>query len=396
MDKKLFSVIVLCYRHFEYLFSAIDSVFEQDYPQIELIISDDGSKDFPQDAVENYLKSKKNEAIKSIHIHREEKNVGTVKHLNRAIAFCHGDYIVALAGDDMLFDKDVLTHYVNGFAEAPDNCFIQMAQTAMCDEKLKRIMGFFANSLVQAAIEHTKESTDELLRLLITEGPCLPSTSTCFKKEFFDRFGVFDEAYTLIEDYPMHMRLAEEGWIIHYNNFVAIKHRHGGISHGQMDALPVSQIAYYTDMRKLTNEIELKKLDVLPREEQARVRIHRKRELRWLDVTLAQTGGIGESIRVRLKYPLYFCQSILHTLWNWAYKWHLKALVYFLALRLFTPTIAEMVNTVFSVPIAAVLLKLYIGAGILLLVWVAAFVIWCANKLIWMIQRFPKEVLAIG
>lgn len=82
-------------------------------------------------------------------------------------------------------------------------------------------MGFFANSLVQAAIEHTKESTDELLRLLITEGPCLPSTSTCFKKEFFDRFGVFDEAYTLIEDYPMHMRLAEEGWIIHYNNFVA-------------------------------------------------------------------------------------------------------------------------------------------------------------------------------
>jgi hypothetical protein len=33
-------------------------------------------------------------------------------------------------------------------------------------------------------------------------------TSTCFKRKFFEKFGKFDEQYQLIEDFPMHIRLA--------------------------------------------------------------------------------------------------------------------------------------------------------------------------------------------
>lgn len=47
MNKPLFSVVVLVYRHYEHLKTAVNSVLEQDYENIELIISDDGSPNFP-------------------------------------------------------------------------------------------------------------------------------------------------------------------------------------------------------------------------------------------------------------------------------------------------------------------------------------------------------------
>ena len=39
---------------------------------------------------------------------------------------------------------------------------------------------------------------------------------------------------------------------------------------------------------------------------------------------------------------------------------------------------------------------LHLAAILWLAVWLAAFVIWALNKLLWMIQRFPQEVIAIG
>ena len=135
---KLFSVVILCYRHFEYLFEAIDSVLQQNYPAIELIISDDGSNEFPSEQVEQYILKQKGKNVQSVQIRREETNVGTVRHLNHVVRRVHGDYIVFLAGDDCLYDENVLCAYASGFNQAPKDCLIEMAQTGMYDDTLKK------------------------------------------------------------------------------------------------------------------------------------------------------------------------------------------------------------------------------------------------------------------
>ena len=97
-----------------------------------------------------------------------------------------------------------------------------------------------------------------------------------------------------------------------------------------------------------------------------------------------------------IRYPLFSCENLLRKFWVWAYIWHVKALAYFLFLRLFTPAIIDMAETVLGLSAQITQPVLHLAAILWLAVWLAAFVIWALNKLLWMIQRFPQEVIAIG
>ena len=67
MNKKtvpgLISFGIVCYRNWEYLTETIDSVLAQDYPAIQLIISDDGSKGFPLEQFRDYIEKNKIDMI---------------------------------------------------------------------------------------------------------------------------------------------------------------------------------------------------------------------------------------------------------------------------------------------------------------------------------------------
>ena len=401
MNKPCFSVIVLCYKHFEYIYTSINSVLAQDYENIELIISDDGSLNFPAEEIKEYIQKEKGANVVRYVVRQEAENCGTVKHLNHAIQCCEGDYIVALAGDDIFFDNTVLTRYQHGFSCAPKECLIEMAQTGMYDENLENLESYYLKLPVQKALEKTTYDTKELLESLLVKGPCLPSTSTCFKSEFFTKFGSFDEKYTLIEDYPMHLRLAKEGWVIHYENFVAIKHRHGGISHGQNGASAASSIAYYKDLKATIEDLMLPSVDVLPSETAEIVKQFQFRQLRWINVHLA----IAQKDYTRLCYigvrnPFHSLKIVLARLFPIANKIRTKLLIPCLVLWALIPTIAEMVNILpvqmFNHMGEQVAIFLYYSSGLMFVFWCISWLIWILNTAILKIQRFPKEVIAIG
>ena len=48
---------MLTYKKFDYLYEALDSVFIQDYPNIEIIIGDDCSPEFPRKEIDQYIES---------------------------------------------------------------------------------------------------------------------------------------------------------------------------------------------------------------------------------------------------------------------------------------------------------------------------------------------------
>ncbi|MDO5774812.1 MAG: glycosyltransferase [Spirochaetales bacterium] len=83
------SLIILCYKNLEYIDRVLKSCFIQDYPDIEIILRDDGSPNFSYEninAIFSYCP--KRISYKIIH---SEKNEGTVKNYNKAILASSGD-----------------------------------------------------------------------------------------------------------------------------------------------------------------------------------------------------------------------------------------------------------------------------------------------------------------
>lgn len=388
MSQPLFSVVILVYRHYEHLNAAVSSVLAQDYDNIELIISDDGSPNFPGKQISDYIEKRKKDNIRSVLVRCEPQNVGTVKHLNHVRKCCNGKYIIFLAGDDALYNNHVLSNYVSGFSQAPENCYLAMAQTAMCDEKLRNIMEYYLQKPVQEAIVETAVSTDSLKKMLARYGACLPTTSTCFTKEFFEKFGDFDETYKLVEDFPMHVRLANEGWVIHYINFVAIKHRDGGISHGQSDTLSASAKSYFSDLLKMDQSLILPMLDVLPPDERNYFRRRWKKDILWLDMTVHKDDehpGLWHSL-------ISFLHAMKHSTRQFEQKNNFFFIV-FCVLCIMKGWIAQMCFLEYALDISQFLTVLtWCSFGIFVFLTMVAGI----RRLIWWVNRFPHEVISLG
>lgn len=397
MNEPLFSVIILCYRKFEYLYSAIDSVLKQDYPNIEIVVSDDGSDGFPRERIESYIAAYKGPNITHTIVRQQPQNSGTVHHLNDAIPVCNGTYIVSLAADDNFYDEHVISSYVAGFMQAPENCYIEMAHTGMYDERLATLEEYYLNLWVQQAIEQTETDSSALYACLIRLGACLPSTSTCFKKEFFDRYGKFDESYALVEDYPTHVRLAKEGWIIHYANFVAVKHRHGGISHGQSNTLSRSKKLYFEDSIRTIEDVIFQNLDILPPDEQDIVRRRKTRERDWLLFSMARLSGNRQRmLSLALRHPLYGLTVFFNILGGCVQRIWKKMFFMVLSLFLFSPTAAQMFETVSGYSAADAAKILAIFTNITFVLWLVCIAVMVIHKLLQAIQRFPQERLMVG
>ncbi|MBU3213957.1 glycosyltransferase [Clostridium estertheticum] len=223
MGKPLISVIILTYRKFEYFKECIDSVLNQKYHKIELIISDDGSDNFDLEFIRSYINKKKKNNIININIIQHEDNIGTVKNFNNAIKASKGNYIIGLAVDDCFYNSDVIDNIVNTFIKIKP--LIITAYRDVYDEKfLNKIERLPKKKEVQIL-----KNKKNLYRILC-KGNFISGACTYYSKEFFSEYGLFDEEYILLEDYSKYLYATRNKCKIEFLNIPTIKYRLGGIS----------------------------------------------------------------------------------------------------------------------------------------------------------------------
>jgi glycosyltransferase involved in cell wall biosynthesis len=93
------SVIIPTYNHAQYLGEAIESVLSQDYPDMEVIVVDDGSSDNTREVTANYVG-------KIICV--EQPNGGCALARNTRLNIATGEYIAFLDSDDSLLSGALL------------------------------------------------------------------------------------------------------------------------------------------------------------------------------------------------------------------------------------------------------------------------------------------------
>lgn len=99
IKNNLVSVLIPAYNHENYIQETIESIINQTYPNIELIILDDGSKDETWDKITELKQKCKNRFVKS---HFETKqNEGTCITLNKLLKLSSGEFVYIIASDDL-------------------------------------------------------------------------------------------------------------------------------------------------------------------------------------------------------------------------------------------------------------------------------------------------------
>jgi glycosyltransferase involved in cell wall biosynthesis len=134
MPSPLVSVICLCYNHAKFVYAAIESVYLQTYPNIEIIIIDDASTDQSQAEIKkallHFTSLFPHRLVQSIFL---EKNIGNCKAFNKALAVVKGKYVVDFATDDILLSHRIRTQ-VMFFEQLPLNYGVIFSNAQYIDE----------------------------------------------------------------------------------------------------------------------------------------------------------------------------------------------------------------------------------------------------------------------
>lgn len=92
------SHFIITYNQREYIEQALQSAVDQDYPELEIVVADDGSVDGTAEIVADFALRYPGKVIPSL----AESNGGITSNCNRALALCSGKYISCQGGDDIL------------------------------------------------------------------------------------------------------------------------------------------------------------------------------------------------------------------------------------------------------------------------------------------------------
>lgn len=243
---KKVSVIVPAYNAEKYLEACLDSICEQTYPVLEILVVDDGSKDLTA----SIIRSRAEQDARIIPYYNE--NHGVSYSRNFGLEHCTGEYVTFVDADDLVA-PDFIAQMIHDLEEADaDIAVIGVAKSKLFEpemftngvtstyeesEMLKQVFGafegFVCNKLYRKSLLQTKSIRleqsiavcEDLLFNVIYLLNCKKAVYNCGQKYFyrqiensasnrldnpkwFDAMKAYQQIIRLVKDYPVVYRLA--------------------------------------------------------------------------------------------------------------------------------------------------------------------------------------------
>lgn len=219
MNNPLVSVVVVTYNSANTVTETLDSIVNQTYKNIELVISDDCSTDNTIKLVANWIENNQNRFIRTILV-SNEKNEGTVRNLNRGIKCSTGQWIKSIAGDDKLFENAIAEYilFVNTYKDCK-MCISGVELFSTQNIPIKKLSKEYDNYLKQTDVSLEKQKTQIIKKMLF------PGPTYFYSKELYDVVGGFDERYKLSEEWPFCYNVIKQNYKIYVIHKKLVKYR---------------------------------------------------------------------------------------------------------------------------------------------------------------------------
>ncbi len=199
MNKKV-SVIIPCYNQGKYVPEAINSVLNQTYDNIEIVIVNDGSTDNSSETIKSFA-----DKYKNILFFDNKENKGVIYARNMAIMACCGDYILPLDADDTIEPT---------YIEKAVNILDQNPNVGIVYCKARR----FGNENEYWALADFDKSN-------ILYANCIFNTAL-FRKTDFIKVGMYKDYMKFgAEDYDLWLSFIEQGFEVYRIDEILFNYR---------------------------------------------------------------------------------------------------------------------------------------------------------------------------
>ena len=192
----LVTIVTSCYNHEKYLDDYFQGLLSQTYPNIELILFDDGSIDRSWQIIESYIPKLK--ACFHSHICERHENIGPLREKALAISMVSGEFICMLDSDDYYF-PDKIQENIDYLSAHPEFGAVYSNYYDLTKEQKK--------SRHYRKIMPGGKIFDDLCRECF-----IKPVTTCFRAELFQKYVNYkeyaDKGYG-IGDYPLFLSLAQ-------------------------------------------------------------------------------------------------------------------------------------------------------------------------------------------
>lgn len=185
--KKFVSVVIASYNMGKYLPTAVQSVLNQTYPNLEINVVDDGSTDNTQEVMRQFSENPR------VRYYRQ-MNGGQAKAKNKGVTEAKGNFIAFLDADD-LWTPEKLEKQLPLF-DASKRIGVVYTSFQCVDEK--------GTPLPTPKRPHY---TGRISSRLLIEN-FVTGMSSIVKKECFDAVGLFDESLPMGIDYDLWLRIS--------------------------------------------------------------------------------------------------------------------------------------------------------------------------------------------
>lgn len=185
MESNKVSVVIPCYNQGKYIEDAVESVLNQTYKNIEIIVVNDNSTDNSLDYINKIIKN--NDKIKFINL---EQNGGVSHARNVAIENSTGEYILPLDADDKI-----------------DATYIEKAERIL---SANSNIGIVYPRVEYFGVKNGEMETDNFNNESFVFQNCIIS-SALFRRKDWKLAGKYDEKLNVLEDHDLWLSFIELG-----------------------------------------------------------------------------------------------------------------------------------------------------------------------------------------
>lgn len=186
------SILIISYNQIDFIEEAIQGALSQDYPNLEIIISDDASTDGTAEVIERYRDLHPGLIKTSIN----KINLGITGNSNCGLDLCTGDFIAFSYGDDILLPNKIALQI---------EWFLKDGQRVLCGHCVEV---FGENKVIGLSPKRLRHGSGAFR--MIVDGNLFSATSIMVRASAIPKHG-FEPSIKYVTDYIMWIEVLQNG-----------------------------------------------------------------------------------------------------------------------------------------------------------------------------------------